>query len=183
MSITTKAIIDTSVLISLYYLKLLKFLKLIYAEVRIPRAVEEEFLTQNKDEKEITRRNDFLLLFYAQNSSWFLPCSEYGIDLVKFYLTDAGLDLGEAEALSQNQYLGNISDVLLDERKARKHAKSTSIKHHGVLYILASLDLKFKCCNYFECVNKLKTETSDRFSEKVIKLAYKKVREEIFKNN
>lgn len=170
------AILDTSVLIVLYHLDLLKFLNLFYNEIRIPRAVEEEFLTKHKDQKECSRRFDFLSRFYTQNKSWFVPCNQYSSADIELYLTEKGIDKGEAEAFAQNQALGNTHEILLDERQARKLAKSNKIHHHGVLFILANLDIRYKACNYYQAVEIAKNELNTHFDDKIIKQVYKQVK-------
>lgn len=165
-------ILDTSVLIVLYHFDLLKYLNLFYSTARVPREVEREFLRNHPDGKERTKRYNFLADFYMQNASWFIPCNEYGSDIVELYLTEKGIDKGEAEAFAQNQALGSVSEILLDERNARKLAKNKKIKHHGVLYILANLEVKFQLCNYLETVKIASEELGTFFSEKIIKEVY-----------
>jgi len=177
-----QAIIDTSVLLSLYHLNLLHFLSLLYLEVRVPREVEKEFLENPKDEIEKSSRYDFIAKFYDTNRSWFSPCNEYGFDLVEIYLADKELDKGEAEVFAQNQSLGSSHELLLDERKGRQVAKSESVKHHGVLYILANLDLRFQCCTYYESLKELKKANIGRFSDTIVNLVYETEREQLFLN-
>jgi predicted nucleic acid-binding protein len=163
------AIIDTSVLLSLYYLDLLNFLNLIYNEVRIPREVERDFLEKNRNYEEQNVRFEFITRFYKNHAPWFFQCNEYGEDLVQIYLTEKDLDKGEAEVFTQNQALGSNHELLLDERAGRKVAQQESIIHHGVLYILACLDLKLKVCDYYMTVATLKEMNIGRFSDKIIK--------------
>jgi predicted nucleic acid-binding protein len=173
------AIIDTSVLLSLYYLDLLKFLNLIYNEVRIPREVEREFLVKNKNSEEQSNRFEYITGFYKNHGSWFFQCNEYGEDLVQIYLTEKELDKGEAEVFAQNQALGSSHELLLDERSGRKVAQRESIIHHGVLYILASLDLKLKICDYYLTVATLKEMNIGRFSDKIIDNVYRYVKSDL----
>ena len=111
MSAFPKAILDTSALISLYNLDFLNDLRLVYAEVRIPREVQREFLDKIS-EIEKSKRFDFLLNFYKENESWFLPCSEYGEDLISIYLTEEGMDRGESEVLAQSQAFDKLYQVI-----------------------------------------------------------------------
>jgi len=170
------AILDTSVLIVLYHLNLLEYLNFFYNTIRIPRKVEEEFLTKHKSHKEQSERYRFLSHFYNNNKSWFIPCNEYSSDDIKIYLSQKGIDAGEAEIFAQNQALGNNHEILLDERQARELAKSNKIHHHGVLFILANLDLKFKVCDYFEAVKKVKIEMKTYFSEEIVIEVYNSVK-------
>lgn len=176
------AIIDTSVLITLYSLNLLDYLKLFYLEVRVPREVEREFLENPKDELERSFRFDFLAKFYDTNNSWFIQCNEYGSDIVTLYLTEKKLDKGEAEVFAQNQALGSVHELLLDENAGRKVANNEDLKHHGVLYILARLELHFGVCSYFDSIKKLQTLNVGRFSERIIKLVYEQEKNRIFLN-
>jgi len=173
-----KAIIDTSVLISLYHLDLLRFLKLIYFQVKVPAKVEEEFFRKPTREYEKSLRFKFLTEFYNQNGSWFTKCNEYGSDLIQLFLTE-NIDEGEAEVFAQNQSLGSIYELLLDEKEGRKIAKSKFIKHHGVLYILANFHIRYGCCDYLKSVQKLKKETRDRFDSNIIAKVYEEVKKEI----
>src|SRR3990167_6962395 len=147
-----KAIIDTSVLISLYHLDLLRFLKLIYFQVKVPAKVEEEFFRKPTREYEKSLRFKFLTEFYNQNGSWFTKCNEYGSDLIQLFL---------------------------DEKEGRKIAESKFIKYHGVLYILANFHIRYGCCDYFKSVQKLKEETRDRFDSNIIAKVYEEVKKEI----
>lgn len=167
-----EAIIDTSVLISLYQLNLLDKLILFYNKVRIPRAVEFEFLNKHKCQKECFNRAIFLTEFYTQNQ-WLIPCNDYSSDIVSIYLTDKELDEGEAEVLAQNQAYSSSHELLLDERKARSIANDEKIKLHGVLFFLAKLDLKYKACNYFDSVNVLINKYGSRFSNKIVSEVYR----------
>jgi len=170
------AILDTSVLIVLYHLNLLEYLKFFYNKIRIPREVEKEFLTKHKSQKECSNRFLFLSNFYKKNKAWFIPCNEYNSDDIRIYSTQKGIDLGEAEVFAQNQALGSNHEILLDERQARRLARSNKIQHHGVLYILASLDVKFKVCDYYEVVERVKVEMKTHFSDDIVNKVYDSVK-------
>lgn len=174
------AIIDTSVLISLYQLDLLSYLNLFYKIIRVPRAVEEEFLTKHPDEIEKSRRFDFLLSFYEINSSWFVRCNEYSSDLISIYLTDKKLDIGEAEVFAQNQAFSNTHEVLLDERKGRIVAAEEQNELHGVLFFIANLELRYNACDYYQCINILKERFRSRFSDSIVDEVYKVEKEKLF---
>ncbi|RME18902.1 MAG: hypothetical protein D6799_02355 [Bacteroidetes bacterium] len=176
MKLADGCILDTSVLLSLYHLKLIEQLKLLYNEVRIPQSVEMEFLNL-KYKKEKEERFYLLNKLYEENAVWFKKCNVYSSDLVEIYRNDK-LDKGESEVLAQNQELGGNYVVLIDEKRARKKAKSINFKLNGTLYILACLDLKIGVCKYEQCVEELKRENIGRFSDDVIKEVYAKVKEE-----
>lgn len=165
------AIVDTSVLLSLTELDLLQYLKLFYQEVRVPRQVEREFIEIAKATK--NKRYAFLMSFYESNRSWFIPCNEYESALVELYLTNKKLDRGEAEVLAQNQALGSVHELLLDEKEGRKAAQKDKAQYHGVLYILARLDLNFKICNYFESIALLRDKgINNRMTDSLIRQVY-----------
>ncbi len=174
-----KAILDTSVLISLYQLNLLENLILFFNNVRVPRKVEEEFLLKNKDEIERSKRHRFLEEFYSKNGVWFTRCNEYSEDIIAIYLADINIDEGEAEVFAQNQALGNDYLMLLDESNARNLARKNELACHGVLYILAKLDLNFKICNYFDNVKILKEIYRFRVNDKIVSHVYTTVQKDI----
>lgn len=181
-----KAIIDNSVLRALYHLDLLKEISLIYSEVFLPRAVEKEFLSES-DFIQRSKRFNFFERFATKHRIWFQKCEMYTYEDIQIRLSDLRkeekkIHQGEGEALVQNQLLdldGIETEVLLDENIGRKFAKSKNIKHHGVLYILAQLDLRLKICNYQICVQKLINEHNCFFGKKIIKTVYENVKLEI----
>lgn len=170
-----KAILDTSVLICLYQLNLLENLFLFFNKVRVPRKVEEEFLQRNPDELERSQRYSYIENFYQKNTTWFIRCVEYSDDLISIYTADKKIDLGEAEVFAQNQALGNDHIMLLDETNARSLAKSNELSYHGVLFILAKLDLNFKACDYFTNVNLLRNKFHFRLNDKIVNSVYESV--------
>lgn len=168
-------ILDTSVLISLYTLDLVDKLYLLFNEVRIPVAVEREFL--NRVDEERDTRFKFINEMYDKNQIWFKKCNEYGSDLVEIFLSSK-LDEGEAEVLAQNQALQGSYITLIDERRARNVAKHKSnFRVHGTLYILANLDIKLQACDYYKCVEYLRKKIKMRFKDKLVDEVYKSVRE------
>lgn len=166
-----KAIIDTSIIRCLFHLGLLSYLQLFYEEIRVPVAVENEFLNSATTENERTNRFQFLDKFYNINSSWFLKCNEYNEELVQIYLSPK-IDRGEAEAFAQNQFYQMRYQILLDDKRARILARNKNIVVHGTLFILASLDLRFKICNYFNSVKKLRNELNYHVNDEIIKKVY-----------
>lgn len=167
-----KAILDTSALLCLHHLNLLSNLNLLFSEVRIPRAVEKEFLTNHPHPDERSRRLAFLLNFYELHRSWFVPCDEYGSDLVALYMSEPKMNEGEAEAMAQNQFFDSTYVLVLDETTARKLADRRGMKRGGTLRLLAALSLRFHCCDYFVAVESLKRELNTRFGEDVIQKAH-----------
>ena len=174
-----QVILDTSVLIVLHHLNLLKYLNLIYNSVLLPKEVINEFIRgpKNEAEYEKTKRYDFLEKFLLENQEWIKKCVDYAREDVEIYLNE-GLDKGESEAIAQNQANGNIHEVLIDEKKGRKFAKNLNIRIHGVLYILAVMELKFGIIDYHKSVHKVIKDLNVRFSQEIIDSVYAKVREE-----
>lgn len=172
------AIIDTSVLLCLHHLNLLQYLNLVFSKVFVPREVEKEFLTKNKDQTIQSLRYKYLEGFYQKHSVWFEKCQAYNSDIIKIYQMEKKLDAGEIEVFAQNQERGNNNILLLDEKQARKVAEKNDLAKNGVLYILAYLDLKFKILKYFTAVDILKEELKTRFSDKIVETVYKIVRDE-----
>jgi len=178
MTKLNKAILDTSALISLYELNLLSYLNLLYKEVLIPNAVEKEFLENPKIKEERTTRFNYFIQNINTHSVWLKQCNEYGDDLISIYMTFQKMDKGEAETLAQNQSLESKYEVIIDEKFAKKFAKNNNMVVHGTLYLIATLDVKFKVCDYFSYAEKMMSETRTHVNQKIINLVYKKVQEE-----
>ncbi len=172
-----KVILDTSPLICLYQLDLLDYLHLFYNEVFIPREVEREFLENNPDFFERERRFRFLSEFYYKHSVWFKQCNLYSEDLIRIYLSEKGIDSGEAEVFAQNQALGSSNILLIDERNARKLAKKLKLTFNGVLFIIATMEIKFSLCNYKSVVSELKNKFGFSLNEETIKFVYHQTKE------
>lgn len=173
-----KAILDTSPLICLYQLNLLEYLNLFYNSVMIPREVEREFLYNIPDIEEQNRRYVFLEEFYYKHEIWFIRCNLYSEDLINLYKTQDGIDAGEAEVFAQNQHLGSDHILLIDEINGRKLANKNNNAVSGVLYIIATLDIRFKICDYFKSTNILRNQFGFRISDRIINEVYQKVRKE-----
>ena len=169
-----KAILDTSVLLSLYVTELLPYLNLIYKEVLIPEAVEKEFISRNKNE-----RFKFLFQFYRDQSTWFKKCPNIDISLVRLLQTNRSIGAGEIEAIAQNLTLESEYEVLLDDLKARKISREFNLIHHGTLYLIGMLDIGLKICNYRSVIEQLKQELNFRASEKIIKKVYDDIANEL----
>lgn len=175
---TQWAIIDNSALRNLYLLGQVPMLHLIYDRVLIPKAVEKEFLSIS-DNAQKTERFDFLMNFYQDNFSWFMPCNDYDQSIMAILQQIGNMGAGESEVISQNKYLGDIHHVIIDERIARSHAKQQSQSVCGVLSILARLDLQFSTINYYQAVQFLQQNYQARYSPKIITEAYQKIKNEL----
>ena len=169
-----KAILDTSVLLSLYVTELLPYLNLIYKEVLIPEAVEKEFIS-----KDANKRFDFLLKFYRDQSTWFKKCPNIDVSLVSLLQTGRNIGAGEIEAIAQNLTLEAEYEVLLDDSKARKISREYNLIHHGTLYLIGVFDIGLKICDYRSVIERLKQELNFRASEKIIKKVYDEIANEL----
>lgn len=142
----------------------------------IPEAVEKEFLQNNKLATSTTERFGYIFSFYDTHSVWFRKCTDYNQADIDLYLTEPGIDEGEAEVFAQYQVRGSQHHLLLDERTARKFAESRDIPKNGVLVILALLDIRLKVCDYWECIQELTTITF-HITETLAKKIYKDTQE------
>jgi len=177
---TPRAILDTSALISLYELDLMQYLNLMYVDVLIPDAVEKEFLDNPRiTEEEKTKRLEYFFRITTEYSSWLQQCKEYEDTLIQLYLAMDGMDQGEAETLAQNQSLDSLFEVIIDERTARKMARSASMQVHGTLYLIAKLHIQFQVCDYWEYTRKMKEETTTHVTDKIIELVFSEVEWEL----
>lgn len=172
-----KAILDSSVLISLYNLNLIHNLKLLYNKIYIPREVEKEFLNI-KDLNESINRYNYFNKFCEENNSWFIRCNQYSDSIINLYLKELQKkkpeksNKGEAEVLAQNDSLNQENDLLLDDKDACEIALKNNHPKHGTLYILSILDLKYKICNYKNSVEIIKKKLNFRASKKLSELVY-----------
>lgn len=177
------AVLDNTTLRALYNLNLLDKLQLLYQEVWIPRQVEREFL-QIEDIQEQTKRFTFISYFYNVHSSWFFPCNVYDQNDIDLFLADVPpterrLHLGEVEAIVQHNRLPSANiEILLDDRKARKFLESKEILHHGTLYVLAHLSIKWQCCDY-EASVKILIDNGQRFTIAKALKAFEAIHKEI----
>lgn len=178
-----QAILDTGVLRSLYYLQLTQYLSLFYEKVLIPRAVEREFFAI-ADEADRNQRFAFLMNAYESFGAWLSRCNNYDEEQISLFLATAKplekkLHRGEAEVFVQNQTLGNTSELLIDEKIARRYAKNIKIQPRGTLYILAKIDLNLKGCNYFASARQLKDQHGVFLNENIIIQVYEDMQKEI----
>lgn len=173
------AIIDTSVLLTLYELGFIENLNLFFTEVRIPREVESEFFKSNAVSSSQDDKLKWLTEIYKKHKTWFKACNEYSDDLVKLYLTEPKIDKGEAEAFAQHQALGSVHTVLIDEKEGRKLAQRKKIQHNGVLSLIARLDLQLQICDYRTTVALLMELGIGRYTPEIVDRVYQTIKEEL----
>jgi len=170
-----EAIVDTSVLIAMHHLGVWNCLNLLYTKVYVPRAVEREFLARkDMDEPMLSKHHKFLEHIYSL--PWVEACSDYDSVIVGMYNMEKGIHLGESEAFAQWQALGNIPEVLVDDRKARSLARIEKIEHHGTMYLLALLEIRLKCIRYYQAAEKLRKELKFRINDKTVEEVYRNVK-------
>lgn len=105
------------------------------------------------------------------NASWVLKIEVQNLLAVSLLQVD--LDCGEAEAIVLAKELG-ADYLLLDEKKARRVARNSEIKHMGTVGILGLAAKKGLILNIEDTFDKLE-ENGFRFTEEV----RKRVKEEI----
>jgi predicted nucleic acid-binding protein len=92
-------------------------------------------------------------------------------------LSEKGINPGEAEVFAQNQALGSGNILLIDETNARKLALKLELTFNGVLFVIATMDIKFSICNYSQVVSKLKSEFGFSLTDKIIRKAFQKTKD------
>lgn len=170
---SNEAILDTSVVLSLYHLGLLPKLNLLYNVVHVPEAVESEFLNWNSKVSSKEQRLSALLLMYENHSIWFKKCNNYESDTVLIYSSEKDIDLGEAEVFAQHQAHDSLPIVVIDEKKARRFAESRSINKSGSLRILAQFNNLGIEPGYHAWIEELKRLDINRFSKTLVESVYK----------
>lgn len=119
-----KVVVDSSVLISLSAIKQLELLRMRFAEVVIPRAVQEEVVIEGKGQPGSQE---------VQSSNWIRVLEVKDRSFVR--LLEVELDRGESEAIALACEL-NADLVLLDEKNARSRAKRVGLRILGTIGIL-----------------------------------------------
>jgi predicted nucleic acid-binding protein len=153
------AVVDSSVLINLTHLNLVRELSLFFDRVYVPRAVH----------KEVNRKGRFryrLNKFYAV--SVLRRCIVANVTNVS--LLQAELDLGEAEAVIQAQENG-ASFFIGDEKRAREVARNMGRKPIGTLAILARLERDGHAPELARMVSKLRRDLHFRVSDELVRQA------------
>ena len=129
------ATIDSSCLIALHHLDLLKKLSLLFDRVYVPQRVRIEV---NK-EPNLRRQLRKLL----KEVALYQPCDVAQPDRINILLLERRSkrgqktqpDRGEAEAIIQATELG-ATIVLVDDRKGREWARGHRVEPHGMIWVL-----------------------------------------------
>jgi predicted nucleic acid-binding protein len=130
--------IDSSCIIALDHLKLVPELSHLFAEVLVPKAVQEEV-----SKREATKDR---LLALLENYAFFKRCDGYekgAVDILFVERARSGAkDRGEAEAVVQASQFGAI--VIVNDRWGEKLATLHDLETHGTLWVLQRFyELKF----------------------------------------
>ncbi len=161
------AVVDSSVLINLTHLNLIRELSLFFERVYVPRAVHTEVNRKGRFRYRLNRFYDTTVL---------RRCTVANETNVK--LLQAELDLGEAEAVIQAQE-NDARFFVGDEKRARKVARNMGRKAVGTLAILARLELEGRAPELNQMVGKLRRDLHFRVSDELIKEAVEKASEPI----
>lgn len=114
-------IADSSALIALSACKALHLLDCLFNEIKVPRAVYEEIIIENKKESTIL--------------SEYLKDKIFPIDIYEYIITDFSFGRGEIEAMALYKKTG-ADKLLVDDKRARKAAQLNGINTIGSLGIL-----------------------------------------------
>jgi len=172
------AILDTSALIALYTVGRLSLLNLLFDEVRLPRKVREEFVRRPKEPAETDAREK-LLLQLPQVMPWLVECDDYTTEAVELWKDKhKKIHAGEAEVLAQNQILGSVHTLVLDETIARGLAKQKNLKVEGTAKLLAKFALQ-GLCDYQQDVHQLRQRIGFRLSDTWANKAMQEAAEEL----
>lgn len=175
-----RLVVDNSILDSLYRLELVRYLSLLYVEVLIPIGVRKEFLSERNSDAD--KRFSFLWRAFEE-FPWMKPCQTYDSDLMAILAADRKMHEGETEVLAQRGKLerelyGPDTVVCgLDEKYARRIARSQSLSTNGTLRILAALRFPDRK-KYEKDVSFLRRE-GKRFSNDIVGLAYRSIEKEV----
>jgi predicted nucleic acid-binding protein len=153
------ATVDSSTLINLTHLELIRELSLFFDIVYVPRAVQSE----------VNRKGRFRhRLNNLYEGSILRKCATADETNVK--LLHAELDLGESEAIIQAQEK-DASFFIGDEKRARAFAQKMGLTAVGTLRILARLDLEGRAPELDHMVKKLRRDLGFRASDELVRQA------------
>ena len=161
------AVVDSSVLINLTHLDLVRELSLFFDRVYVPRAVHKEV---NRKGRFRYRLNKFYETSILRRC---IVANETNVSLLQ-----AELDLGEAEAVIQAQEQ-DASFFIGDEKRAREVARNMGQKPIGTLAILARLERDGQAPELARMVSKLRRDLHFRVSDELVKQAIETAAEPI----
>lgn len=161
------AVVDSSVLINLTHLSLVRELSLFFDRVYVPRAVQIEVNRKGRYRYRLNK------LFETSILRRCAVANEWNVRLLS-----PDLDLGEAEAVIQAQERGAVY-FIGDEKRARKVAENMEQKTVGTLKILARLHQEGRAPELHRMVQKLRRDLGYRVSQELVQEAAEKASEPI----
>ncbi len=161
------AVVDSSVLINLTHLNLVRELSLFFDRVYVPRAVQAEVNRKGRFRYRLNK------LFEASVLHRCVAGNEWNVRLLQ-----PDLDLGEAEAIIQAQELG-AEFFIGDEKRARDVAKNMKQKAIGTLGILARLYRDGRLRDLDRIVEKLRRDLRYRVTDELVQEAVEKASQPI----
>ena len=162
------AVVDSSTLINLVHLDLIRHLSLYFDRVYVPRAVHKEVNKKGKFRHRLNR---------LYEKGIFAPCTVADETILRLLRSDP-LDEGEAEALTQAQEK-EAAYFIADDKRARAVGQNMGRKPIGTLRILARLNLDGHAPDLSILVRKLRKDLGFRASEEVVRQAMEAASEPI----
>lgn len=153
------ATVDSSTLINLTHLNLVRELSLFFDIVYVPRAVQSEVNQKGRFRYRLKK---------LYKASILRRCAAADDTNVK--LLHEELDLGESEAIIQAQENG-AAFFLGDEKRARAVAQKMGLTVVGTLRILARLGLEGRAPELDRMVRKLRRDLGFRVSDELVRQA------------
>jgi predicted nucleic acid-binding protein len=172
----TAAILDNSALVLFHQLGLIDHLAFLFDDVLIPREVKHEFLGISDPDEQLVRERFFLETLPA--NLWLRECDQYDEFNVKFWTTKPGIDMGEAGVLAQNQELGGLHVLIIDERRARALAQVRNFHVQGSLRLLAKLHWQ-SLVDYHQCISRINNDLGFRCTSALAERALEAARLEL----
>lgn len=161
------AVVDSSVLINLTHLNLVRELSLFFAEVYVPCAVQSEVNQKGRFRYRLNH------LYRTSVLTRCLVVNEWDVRLLR-----PELGPGEAEAIIQAQERDSAY-FMGDERRARNVARRMRRKAIGTLGILARLHLHGRAPQLPVMVEKLRRDLQFRVSDELVRKAIERASEPI----
>jgi uncharacterized protein len=161
------AVVDSSTLINLTHLDLVRELSLFFDTVYVPRAVQREVNIKGRFRYRLNK------LYYTSVLRRCTVANEWNVKLLQ-----PELGLGEAEAIIQAQENG-AAYFIGDEKRARTVAENMERKAVRTLGIIARLHREGRAPELNQMVGKLRRDLRFRVSDELIKEAVERASEPI----
>lgn len=161
-----KVVSNSTPLIAMSRINKIDLLRVLFNNIIVPGAVYNEVVSEGAGRPGVKE---------VANASWIIKIEVQNLLAVSILQMD--LDRGEAEAVVLAKELG-ADYLLLDEKKARRVARNSGVKHMGTVGILGLAAKKGLISDLDDTFDKLE-QNGFRFTEEV----RKKVKEEIKTHN